>query len=159
MSWQDTSPEVYQAIKIQKSLLNRYSPNRSAVAELIGVRPSTVEGWCDPTKMNPNFPLALVSRHPAARELLDHHAYQIGFTLTPLQPQAPNGEVRDELMACVSDLGQVAERLQGALRDVRSPGRVDAEEAGQILRHAQALQQSVCQMIGELTAILGEELS
>ena len=153
-SWKDTSPEVYQALKIQKAALDRHTPNKAAAAELIGVRPSTVDKWCRMDQLNPNMPLALVSRHPAARELMEVHAHQIGYTLVPLpKGHKPNGDVDDELRTCMVNLGRTSEEIETALKDVMTPGRVDPREAKEIMVQVRQLQKGVSQMINELAAI------
>ncbi len=159
MPWQNTSPDVYQALLEQKSILARHTQNKSATAEIIGVRPSAVDGWCDVGKMNPNMPLGLVSRHPAARELLEYHAAQIGYTLIPAQEQECNGQVDDELMSSMKELGQVAESIQAALNDHESPGRVDGREASIITAHARRLQQTVSKLLTELDKIIAPDAS
>ena len=160
MSWQDAHPDVYQALKLQKSVLFQLTPNKAAAAEVLKVRPSTVEGWCNPAQVNPNMPLALVSRHPRALELLQHHAYEIGYQLVPvMDEQQADGEINDELLNCVQDLGQVSEKFQAALKDLNTPGRVDGAEAREILRTVQRLLKDVTEMQSELTGIISAEMS
>lgn len=156
--WQHTSPQVFQAIKEQKAVLDRLTPNKAAAAELIGVRPSAVEGWCNVTTMNPNFPLALVSFHPAAQQLLEMHAYRIGYTLIPLhQKQALDGQLDDELRESMAHLGKVADGVQEALTDLQTPGKVDTSEAREIMKSVKALQKSLVQMVGELHGIIEDD--
>lgn len=159
MAWSDTSPEVWQALKEQKAVLSRLTPNRAAAAEIIGVRPSTVERWCDVRQMNPLFPLALVSRHPEAVQLLEIHAYKVGHTLVPLEDAGRlDGMVDDELRGSMTHLGQVAEEVQQALRGLQTPNKIDPQEAQQILGTVRSLQQDLVKMVGELSAMIEGQL-
>lgn len=153
--WQRSNPDVFQALKEQKVLLALHTPNKAAVAEIIGVRASTVERWCDVTTQNPNFPLALVSLHPAARQLLESHAYRIGYTLVPLDKKhRHDGQLDDELRASMANLGKVAETVQTALNGLQTPGEIDPDEAREIRQFVGDLQRDLVQMTGELDGII-----
>ena len=148
MGWEGTEERVRQLLRAQKMLLDRLTPNKSAVAEIIGVWPSSVRSWCDSTKDKPNMPLAFVSLHPEAVRLLEAHAQQIGYTLRPIEEQAAgSGDVADEILSCLKDLGVVSDTVQAALRDALSPGRIDSVEALEILKNVRRLQQDVATMI------------
>lgn len=157
MGWDGTDPRNYQALKRFKVLLDRLTPNKAAEAELMGVRPSAVSGWCNPIKMLPQLPAALLSRHSEAIKLLDLLAYEVGYTLVPLPPVQPDGDVRDEVLVCMRCLGDTSGKVQTALRDLVSPGKIDAKEADGLLETARDLQRNVQRLVVELTAIANQE--
>lgn len=154
MSWEGTDPRIYQALKKFKVLLDRLTPNKSAEAEIMGLRPSTITGWCTPTQNNPNLPAALLPYHSENVKLLDILAREVGHTLIPItRPADLNGDVRDEVMACTDDLGKIAGQVRAALRDLVSPDKIDATEADTILDQARVLQKAVHALVSELSAI------
>lgn len=158
MSWEGTDPRIYQALKKFKVLLDRVTPNKSAEAEIMGLRPSTITGWCTPTQNNPNLPAALLPLHSEGVKLLDILARQVGHTLIPIaRPAEMNGDVRDEVMACTDELGTIAGQVRAALRDMVSPDKIDTKEANTILDQARDLQKAVHLLVSELSDIANQE--
>ena len=46
--------------------------------------------------------------------------------------------------------------IESSLKDLHSPGRIDGEEAGHILKQVRALQTDLVQMVSELDGIIEE---
>lgn len=159
MSWEETDPRIYQANKRFKVLLDRLTPNKAAEAEIMHVRPSTVSGWCSPTQSKPNLPAALLPYHSEGIKLLDLLAREVGHTVVPCaRPHDLNGDLRDEVLACAEELGDVASQVRAALRDLISPDKIDAKEADALLDQARDLQKAVHRLVSELSAIANDSM-
>ena len=148
------SSRFAQACRQQKAAVKRLTPNETEAAELVGVSPSTMHRWGDVAVEGQNMPLAAVSLHPAGLELLEQHAYTLGCTLVPIDAARNNGDVSDDLMGCVTELGRVSEQIQSALNEPRTPGRVDGGEAHDIRRAVRGLQEQLARLTCELDGII-----
>lgn len=151
------SSRFAQACRQQKAAVKRLTPNETEAAELIGVSPSTVHRWGDVATEGYNMPLAAASLHPAGLELLEQHAFALGCTLVPIDRDRNDGEVTDDMLACVTALGAVSERIRAAVNEPRTPGRVDAREAHDIRTRVRDLQDQLAGMVAELDGIIQAE--
>lgn len=153
MGWAGSDPRALSALKTQKLVLERLTPNRSAAAEIVGVHHSSMSRWCAPTCTTHHFPLALASFHPEAVRLLEIHAQQVGYTLVPVGDAARlNPCVTDEILSCLKHLGHASDQVQTALQD----GRIDPQEARALVSEARQLQQRVQDLVVEAHRLAGE---
>lgn len=147
--------ELAQAARKFKVLLARLTPNKTAEAEIMGVRQSTIDRWCNPTQYKPQMPAWAIPYHSEAETLLSVLASQVRCRLVPMtRKERLNGDIDDEVWGALEDLGQLAEQCREAHEDLTSPGKIDADEAKLLAVKADELARVAGRMVAELNEII-----
>ena len=146
---------VQQRIRQGKVMLARLTVNKRHEAEIIGVSHTTLGRWCDVSDLTQNMPWQLLPLHSAADELLGALAEERGKTLVNLVDMGElNGDLTDERDKILVLLGKETEKLQKAMQDRRTPGRIDISEAYELLPIVTQMVRVAATAEAELHAIL-----
>ena len=155
MGLEQATLDVQQRIRQGKITLARLTPNKRAEALNIGVSDTTVDRWCDVSRLDDNMPWSLLAEHSAADELLAQLAHERGKDLVDLiQLGELNGELGDEQSQLLILLGKWAEKYRQFMQDRKTPGRIGGGEAYDLMPIAEGLKRVAATMEAELRKII-----
>lgn len=145
-------PDLLSRCRAFATLLLRLTPNKSLVADGMGMSRSLMSMYTNPDDPDHNFPAALITCHPEARTILDTLAADLGCEVVD-RPDAPdiNGEITDERDRLMILLGSLIEQERTISRSLNR--RLTPKSARQLAPTIAAMRQVVAHMDAELRSV------